>query len=167
MAQRWAPWWNGPHGWCSWPAWTARMPPVRTGALPRSSDVCLFRCEKRCPTIGAKRWRTMRGWRTVSRSKASLPIRTAPGTGDQREYHWPAAPVLAEGHGLVDVYPARAECHRPSAEHAPAEMSRLCDATGGLCASTPLCTRCTWNLKPPVKKRFFFGKEAENHISSS
>ncbi len=79
MARLLAPWWNGRRAWFCWPAWTTRMPPGRIGALRSSSGLCLPHCGKRCPMIGAKRWRTMSGWHTTSRSRSSLPIPTAPG----------------------------------------------------------------------------------------
>lgn len=46
-----------------------------------------------------------------------------PATRNQREYQWPAASVLAEGHGFVDIHSARAECHCASAEYAPTERA--------------------------------------------
>src|SRR3972149_11757269 len=70
-------------------------------------------------------------------------------TRHQREHEWVAAPVPAQEHGLVGLYPARVECHRPSPEHAPTEMCELRHAPGSLGAPAPLFTRCTWNLKPP------------------
>ena len=70
-------------------------------------------------------------------------VPTARGTRHQRDHEGVAAPVLAQGHGLVGIHVARAERHRPSVEHAPEEMSRLCHATGSLCANAPSFTRCT------------------------
>ncbi len=68
---------------------------------------------------------------------------------DQREYQWPAVLVLAEEHRPIRLHSARVERHRLSAQYTSTEMPRLCDAAGGLCATAPLFTRCTWNLKPP------------------
>jgi hypothetical protein len=76
----------------------------------------------------------------------SLPPRA---TGHPREHEGAAAPVPAHGHGLVGLHPARVARHRPSPEHPPTNMSRLCYASGSLCAPAPVFTRCTWNLKPP------------------
>ncbi len=59
----------------------------------------------------------------------------------QREHQWAAAPVLAQGHGLVALYPARVERHRPVA---PEKMLNFV-----LYATASLFTRCTWNLKLP------------------
>ena len=67
----------------------------------------------------------------------------------QREHQWAAAPVSAQGYRLVWLHAARAECHRPSPEHAPKKMSQLRHAHGSLCAPAPSFTRCTCNLKPP------------------
>ena len=58
-------------------------------------------------------------------------------TRHQREHQWPAAPVLALGHGRVGLHATRVERHRTSPEHAPKNRSRLCDAPGSLCATAP------------------------------
>ena len=57
-----------------------------------------------------------------------------------------------QGHGLVALYPARVERHRPSPEYAPKKMSQRCHALESLYAPASLFTRCPWNLKPPGLK---------------
>jgi transposase InsO family protein len=64
---------------------------------------------------------------------------------------------------------ARVERHRASVEHAPEEMSRLCHAPGSLCATAPsftrcTCTRCTWNLKPPILYPFISAPSAADKV---
>ena len=73
-------------------------------------------------------------------------------TGHQREHQWVVVPVLAQGHRLVGLHAARAECHCPSSQYAPEKVSQLRHAPGSLCAPAPSFTRCTWNLKPPTEK---------------
>ncbi|MDH4193191.1 MAG: hypothetical protein OEY80_13180 [Nitrospirota bacterium] len=67
----------------------------------------------------------------------------------QQAHQWPAAAVSAEGDGLVGLYPAGTECHRPPVEHATEKMSGLGDAPGGVYAPASSITRCNWHLKPP------------------
>jgi IS30 family transposase len=64
---------------------------------------------------------------------------------------------LPQGHRLVGLHAARAECHRPSPEYAPTNMSPLRHATGSLCATASLFTRCNWKLKPPANSDEHFG----------
>lgn len=73
-------------------------------------------------------------------------------TRHEREHQWPAASIPPQGHSPLGLQPTRVERHCPSVEHAPEKMSRLCDASGSLCATAPSFTCCTWNLKPPIQR---------------
>src|ERR1022692_961026 len=96
---------------------------------------------------GEKRWPSMSAWHSGSRSRCSCGSVQLVAMRHQQEHQRLAAPIPAQGHGLVGLYPARVEHHCPSPQYP--KMSQLGHAIGGFytIASSFACYTC--NLKPP------------------